>query len=282
MRQSFFFSALLPVMVLMTGCVASVTSPTPTVQTETQSELAAIPETYDDYTEVLETYVDDQGLVDYAQLQANRQQLDGFVDSFAAVAPSDFETWTEAEQIAYWVNAYNAITLQSIINQDPLKGSIKDILGVWRITTHAVLDQSKTLDDIEHNMLRANYNEPRIHAALVCAAISCPPLRTEPFRGDTLDAQLEDQSQIFIDSPMGVQIDRDNNQVKLSMIFSWFGQDWIPTYGVDEGFAGNEAERAVLNFVSNYVSEEDAAYLQAGGYEVQYLDYDWALNSQSP
>lgn len=282
MRQSSSLLALLPVIALMTGCVASVNSQNQAIQTESQSEVAAIPETYDDYAEVLETYVDDQGLIDYAQLQANRQQLDSFVASFAAVTPSDFETWTEAEQIAYWVNAYNAITLQSIVNQEPLKGSIKDILGVWRITTHSVLDQSKTLDDIEHNTLRANHNEPRIHAALVCAAISCPPLRTEPFRGDTLDAQLDDQSQIFIDSPMGVQIDRDNNQVKLSMIFSWFGQDWIPTYGVDEGFAGNEAERAVLNFVSNYVSEEDAAYLKAGGYEVQYLDYDWALNSQSP
>ncbi|MEO0534864.1 MAG: DUF547 domain-containing protein [Cyanobacteria bacterium P01_A01_bin.123] len=281
MRQSSSLLALLPVIALMTGCVASVNSQNQAIQTESQSEVAAIPETYDDYAEVLETYVDDQGLIDYAQLQANRQQLDSFVASFAAVTPSDFETWTEAEQIAYWVNAYNAITLQSIVNQEPLKGSIKDILGVWRITTHSVLDQSKTLDDIEHNTLRANHNEPRIHAALVCAAISCPPLRAEPFRGDDLDAQLEDQSQKFIDSPMGLQIDRDNNQVMLSMIFNWFGQDWIPTYGVDEGFTGNDAERAVLNFITNYVSEEDAAYLREGNYEVKYLDYDWALNIQS-
>lgn len=280
MRQSSLFLALLPAFALITGCVTSITPQGQAVQTDSQTAIAAIPETYPDYADVLETYVDDQGLVDYAELQANRQQLDNFVASFATVDPTDYETWTESEQIAYWINAYNAITLQSIINQDPIRASIKDIFGVWRITTHAVLDQSKTLDDIEHNVLRTNYNEPRIHAALVCAALSCPQLRTEPFQGDVLDAQLEDQSQQFINSPQGLQIDRENNRVMLSAIFDWFGQDWIPTYGVEEGFAGNESQRAVLNFISNYVSPEDAAYLREGNYDIGYLNYDWALNIQ--
>lgn len=284
MRYRALYLSLLPVAALITGCVATANSPQSSqesvAESASPSEVAAVPESYDTYTAVLETYVDENGLVDYEQLQRDREPLDAFVASLSAVSPETFETWSEAEQIAYWVNAYNAITLQSIINQEPIRASIREIFGVWRITTHPVLDQNKTLDEIEHSTLRTNYNEPRIHAALVCAAISCPKLRIEPFRGDDLDAQLDDQSRQFINSANGLEIDRENNRVLLSAIFNWFGQDWIPTYGTDEGFAGSEAERAVLNFISGYLSEEDAAYLQAGDYSVGYLDYDWSLNEQ--
>ena len=117
--------------------------------------------------------------------------------------------------------------------------------------------------------------------SLVCAAISCPLLRNEPFRGETLDAQLEDQVQTFLAKEDGFWIDQAEGKVYLSTIFQWFGEDWIPSYGVEDGFAGNEAERSVLNFISNYVSAEEKAYLEAGEYDVVYIDYDWSLNDQS-
>ena len=235
---------------------------------------------YETYRDVLETYVDETGMIDYAALQQDRQALDEVNAAIAIVSDETYNSWTEAEQIAYWVNAYNSITLASIINQEPIKASIKDIPGVWRITKHPVQSDNKTLDNIEHQELRANFNEPRIHAALVCAAISCPPLRTEPFTGESLDAQLDDQVEKFLAKPDGLRIDQAEGKVYLSTIFEWFGEDWIPTYGTDQGFAGSASERAVLNFISNYVSEEEKAYLMAGDYQVSYINYDWSLNSQ--
>ncbi|MBE7383350.1 MAG: DUF547 domain-containing protein [Leptolyngbya sp. SIO1E4] len=266
--------------VLLGSCSVGV----PTAQPESAT-LAADAEldmdtAYETYREVLETYVDETGMIDYAALQQDRQALDEVNAAIAIVSDETYNSWTEAEQIAYWVNAYNSITLASIINQEPIKASIKDIPGVWRITKHPVQSDNKTLDNIEHQELRANFNEPRIHAALVCAAISCPPLRTEPFTGESLDAQLDDQVEKFLAKPDGLRIDQAEGKVYLSTIFEWFGEDWIPTYGTDEGFTGSASERAVLNFISNYVSEEEKAYLMAGDYQVSYINYDWSLNSQ--
>lgn len=232
------------------------------------------------FAEVLSTYVDEQGLVDYDTLQANRAQLDAYNTSVQLLDPAAYEGWDDSEQIAFLINAYNSITLKSIIDESPIKDSIKDITGVWRFKKHGILRDEQTLNNIEHDILRENFTEPRIHAALVCAAISCPYLRQEPFTGADLDAQLDDQSRIFISRPEAFEIDRENNEVRLSAIFDWFGEDWVPGFGTDEGFAGNENERAVLNFISGYVSDADSEYLRAGGYTVSYNDYNWDLNRQ--
>lgn len=229
--------------------------------------------------QVLETYVDEQGLVDYVSLQSDRQDLDAFNASLWLTEPAVFESWSQADQIAFLVNAYNSLTLKAIINEDPIK-NIKDIPGVWRFNRHRILQSEQTLDNIEHDILRANYTEPRIHAALVCAAVSCPYLRQEPFTGENLDAQLDDQVEVFLSRPEVLTIDQDNNEVILSKIFDWFGQDWVPGFAPEEGFAGTANERAVLNFISGYLDEEARAYLQAGDYTVSYATYDWSLNQQ--
>ncbi|MGK7909730.1 MAG: DUF547 domain-containing protein [Synechococcus sp.] len=232
------------------------------------------------YAEVLATYVDERGLVDYEGLQANREPLDTYLADLAALDEATYNSWSEDEQIAYWVNAYNAITLMSIIDQDPIKPSIKDILGVWRVRRHAVYGGEKTLDGIEHGILRKFYDEPRVHAALVCAALSCPLLRAEPYVGELLDAQLDEQVEQWLAKSDGFRIDREGNTVYLSKIFDWFTSDWEPSYGVEEGFTGNSAQKAVLNFVSQYADEGDIDYLKAGDYEVKFFDYDWSLNVQ--
>ncbi len=229
---------------------------------------------------VLEAYVDDQGLVDYESLQANRQQLDVYNASLQLLDPAAYGSWDDSEKIALLINAYNSLTLKSIIDESPIKSSIKDITGVWRFKKHGLMRSEQTLNNIEHDILRADFNEPRIHAALVCAAVSCPYLRQEPFTGESLDAQLDDQVRIFLAQPEAFEIDQEQGEVRLSAIFDWFGEDWVPSFGTDEGFAGNENQRAVLNFISGYLEEGDRAYLKAGGYNISYSDYDWALNEQ--
>ncbi len=247
---------------------------------------------YGDYGDVLAAYVNDQGMVDYEGLKAHREKLDAFATALATLDPTVYDQWTEKQKLAFWINAYNALTLQTIINHYPIqsslfesllypKNSIRQISGVWDELQFAVMGQKMTLDHIEHENLRKNFNEPRIHMALVCAAMGCPPLRNEPYVGDRLDAQLDDQTRRFLQNPQKFRIDPVNGRVYLSSIFKWFGQDFIKKYGTDEKFAGkSDAERAVLNFISGYVDEDIAKYLATGKYDVEYLDYDWSLNEQ--
>lgn len=271
---------LMGAIAVLAGCVSLPPSAQNESQTGQVSTVSSTPLSYDDYETVLRTYVNADGLVDYPALQANSQVLKDFVVQLGAVSPDAYAAWSEDDKIAFLINAYNAITLESIINQNPLKESIKDIFGVWNFNKHTVMGRSLTLDNIEHDILRKDFQEPRIHAALVCAAISCPPLRQEPYTGENLDAQLADQVNIWLSSPIGLQIDRTQNTVAISSIFDWFGQDWQPQYAIEGKFAGSEKERAALNFISNYVSPEDKEYLEQGNYRLNYLNYDWSLNRQ--
>ena len=270
---------LLPTMLILGGC-AAISSTPPTAVEQTANQSAITPYDLETYGEALAQYVNDQGLVNYEALQGDRAALDQFNASLNEVLPSTYDSWNDSEKIAFLVNAYNSLTLKSIIDQNPLKSSIRDIPGVWRIRKHSVIGDFKTLDAIEHSILRKEVNEPRIHAALVCAALSCPPLRNEPFTGEALDAQLDDQVTQWLTGEHGLKIDREAGIVSISSIFDWFGEDWKPSYGTNEGFTGSDNQKAVLNFITNYVSEEDAAYLRSGDYRLKYLDYDWSLNKQ--
>lgn len=280
MKLVYIPSVLLAASLGLVGCTSAANVSSPATTEVAQADSTVAEPDYETYAEVLGTYVDEAGWVNYEGLQQERQPLDTFNNSLDAIDEAAYASWTEEEQIAYWINAYNSLTLKSIIDQSPIKASIKDITGVWRIRKHPILGQDKTLDNIEHQVLRVDFDEPRLHAAIVCAAISCPPLRNEPFTGEALDAQLDDQVEEWLARPDGLAIDKEAGEVRLSKIFQWFGEDWIPSYGVETGFTGSEAERAVLNFISNYVSEEDQAYLRAGEYQVRYFDYDWSLNDQ--
>lgn len=264
------------------------------IQFEAPSASAdALPFSYEPYEAVLAKYVDERGTVDYRALKANSADLEAFAASLARVRPDEFDSWSDAQKIAFWINAYNALTLEAIIRHYPIessfirslvypKNSIRQIPGVWDKLRFVVLGREMTLDKIEHGTLRTKFNEPRIHVALVCAALSCPPLRNEPYSADKLDEQLGDQARAFLHSPRGFRVSRREGKVYLSSIFKWFGQDFVKTYGTPDGFAGrSDAERAVLSFVSRYVSEADRDFLLRGGYEIEYLDYDWSLNEQA-
>ncbi|GAB4342772.1 MAG: DUF547 domain-containing protein [Candidatus Abyssubacteria bacterium] len=248
--------------------------------------------TYEDYAAVLQNHVNEEGMVNYDSLKENREKLDAFATEVATLKPETYDAWTDAQKIAFWINTYNALTLQVIINHYPIKpgffgallypdNSIRQIPGVWDRITFPVMGEKMTLDEIEHDTLRANFNEPRIHMALVCAAMGCPPLRREPYLGDALDEQLDDQTRRFLKDPEKFRIDPVDGRVYLSSIFKWFGQDFVKTYGAHEKFKGHsESERAVLNFVSAYVDEKLAEFLTTGDYEIEYLDYDWSLNEE--
>lgn len=247
---------------------------------------------YDDYVTTLKTFVNNQGMVNYKDLKANREELDAFVSSIGKLNPQVYEKWDEKEKIAFLINAYNGLTLKVIVDNYPIKSSflksriypknsIRQIKGVWDKIKFNLIGKEKTLDQIEHKILRKEFNEPRIHMALVCAAMGCPALRNEPYTGDKLATQLDDQTERFLKDPEKFRIDRDDGELYLSSIFKWFGEDFIKTYGTYEKFSKyDEKERAVLNQISKYLEESDQEYLETGDYKIKYLDYDWSLNEQ--
>jgi hypothetical protein len=247
---------------------------------------------YEGHAKTLSAHVDGQGIVNYTGLKADRKGLDAFVSSLAALDPELFGKWSDKEKIAFWINAYNALTLRVIIDNYPIKASffsalrfpqnsIRQIKGAWDEIQFPVMGRKVTLDNIEHDTLRKQFDEPRIHVALVCAALGCPPLRNEPYIPTKLESQLDDQARRFFKDPGKFRVDREEGRVYLSSIFKWFGGDFVKAYGSSKGFPGKgETERAVLNFSSNCVDQDVKSYLEKGGYSISYLPYDWSLNEK--
>ncbi|MBI4963612.1 MAG: DUF547 domain-containing protein [Desulfomonile tiedjei] len=249
------------------------------------------PFSYEDYAEILAAYVDDRGMVNYAALKEHRGRLDAFVQRIADLTPSTYDKWNDSEKIAFWINAYNALTLRAIVDHYPIKpgllssfrfpkNSIRQIPGVWDKLQFKVMGRQMTLDGIEHDTLRSKFDEPRIHLALVCAAMGCPPLRNEPFTGAKLELQLSDQTMRFLKDPDKFRIDGTGGYVYLSSIFKWFGEDFIKNYGTDKFTDRGPSERAVLKFLGSSLKGRDKEFLEAGKYEIIYLAYDWVLNEK--
>jgi len=246
----------------------------------------------DKYAHVLKNYVDQEGLVDYQGLNESRQDLDDFLLAVNNLPPRTFQGWQDEEKISFWIDVYNAFTLKVILDHYPIKSSflkslkypknsIRQIAGVWDKITFPVMGERMSLDQIEHQILRKEFQEPRIHVALVCAAQSCPPLRQETYEGEMLSEQLDDQTRRFVSGREGFIIDREDNRVYLSSIFKWYGEDFIGVYEPESGYTGlNQKERAVLSFISQYLPDEDQKYLKDGSYKVKYLDYNWTLNEK--
>jgi hypothetical protein len=246
----------------------------------------AFDQRYRAYAELLRAHVVG-ARVDYAALKSDDAALDLVAGEFGRVTAVQLESWSREEQIAFWINAYNVFTLQAIVNHYPIvwrwrnvltltpRNSIKQIPGVWTDLLWDVAGTRKTLDQIEHETLRTLYDEPRIHVAINCASISCPPLRVEPYMGEHLDRQLTLAARDYLSTDLGLQI--DGSTLRLSSIFNWFGEDFIDNYAhlVD---GSSERERAVLGFVATYGPTEAAELARSGDAAVRFLKYDWALN----
>jgi hypothetical protein len=224
------------------------------------------------------------GEVDYAALHKKPAELVKYVESLSSVSEKAFNGWRRDDQIAYLVNLYNAATLQLILDHYPVK-SIRKIGSVlkspWDLPIVTLHGKQLSLNNVEHDILRKQYDEPRLHMALVCAAKSCPPLRSEAYTGELLDQQLHDQAKVYIASDAGAMIDVDANRVSVSAIFKWYGGDFVKAHAahLPKGHH-SDSERGTLGFVSRYVEETDRNFILRGNYRVRYLDYDWSLNEQ--
>ncbi len=250
---------------------------------------------YSKYSVVLKTYVDNRGMVNYSALKSNKphmKDLNDFIVSVGSVKPGAYNGWSSREKVAFLINAYNAFVIKVVIDNYPIKStlllstfypknSIRQIKGVFSEVKFELMGKVVTLDDIEHKNLRVNFNEPRIHMALVCAAKGCPKLSNEVYTGEDLNTQLKEQGRVFCLDPRKFRIDKENNVVYLSEIFKWFGEDFTLKYGKkDKVQKFSELERAVLNFAAGYLNESDRRYLSLGEYKIKYIKYDWSLNEK--
>jgi hypothetical protein len=228
------------------------------------------------YDRLLHEYVS-EGWVDYVGLKAQRALLDSVVSS---IGSADLTRATREEKLAFYINAYNALTLRSIVDHYPIR-SIKDISGVWDKIEWAVAGTQLTLGQIEHEILRKQFNEPRIHSAIVCASISCPPLQSRAYLPDSLNVQLDKAVRSFVLSPARNRLDSPKAKAELSAIFKWFGEDFVPAYYDSSDFRSLSKEKnAALNFVIDYYPQTEQAGLRSTSFDVSYGDYDWSLNER--
>jgi len=227
-----------------------------------------------DFDRTLKAHVRN-GLVDYDAFKTDP----AFVGYLRLLATTNVAALPRNEQLALWINAYNAYTIQ-LINLKGERESIRNInkslgflrlKGPWSEAFAVVGGKTYSLDDIEHRIIRPTFREPRIHFALVCAAIGCPPLRGEAFTGARLEAQLNDQAVLFLTkTPAKNRVDVANRTVYRSMVFSF--SDYMKDFG------GSEA--AVGRFIARYYpAGPERTLLESGDFRVVTTDYDWSLNS---
>jgi hypothetical protein len=186
--------------------------------------------------------------------------------------------------MAFWINAYNLLTLRAIVDHYPIRGSrfslgprnsIRQIDGVWTTLRWRVAGRDVTLDEIEHGMLRPEFGDARVHMALNCASKGCPPLRSEPYTATDLDRQLDDAARRYLATPAGSRV--IDGRLLVSRIFDWYGDDFIKQYAAMHPGAGRETDRAIRGFVQQYGPPAAAAAAKAGS-TIRFLDYDWSLN----
>ena len=209
--------------------------------------------------------------VRYAAVAAQKP-LDGYLSALSTAAePSE-----PAAKMAFWINAYNALTVDLVADNWPL-GSIRDLDGgqPWKRRSFTVAGRSLSLDHIEHQILRP-MGDPRVHAALNCASRGCPPLAAAPFTAAGLDAELEAVTRAWI-AGGGARLDRQAKVLRLSAIFDWFGDDFARSPAPTVPGLTPKAS-AIAHFVARYSSPEDAEAIRAGGYALRFMPYDWSVN----
>ena len=260
------------------------------IMAQTAQDLTLFDQNHTIFNKLLQENVKDakvnyKGFIDSAEFT-------NYLKSLNNITPDDFNTWTDSQKIAFWINSYNAFTIKAIIDHYPIqrsftlvgifyapKNSILQIPGVWKKLQFQAVGQNVTLDHIEHGILRKEFNEPRIHAAINCASISCPDMRNEAYIADKIDKQLDDSSKNFVNSnTKGVLVDKNKNKVKVSKIFKWFGQDFFKNYNMNEFNERSDKENGTFGYIYKYINDDEKEYILSDDYKLKYLSYDWSLN----
>ena len=250
---------------------------------QTQTQTPAFDHSHAAWTQLLKKHVvlldgGKASQVRYSGMAAERAALKAYLAQLSAVTPAAYEVFSKPQQMAFLINAYNAFTVELILTRYPKLDSIRDLGSLltkpWSIKNVPLLGSTLTLDNIEHDNLRAKgrFDDPRIHFAVNCASIGCPMLREEAFVADRLEMQLDEQTQRFLS-------DRSRNRyadgkLDVSRIFDWYGGDFK---------LGHKGIPSLPAFFARYATQladapADRERIKAQGVPIGFLDYDWKLN----
>jgi len=227
---------------------------------------------YNEWSQWLKAYAKVQGPVtslNYKEAQKNRKTLDALVGQFEGVLKNTFDSWGEKDRLAFLINAYNVFTVKLIVDNYPVK-SIKDLGSLfkspWKKKFFKLFGEEETLDGIEHERIRKNFKEPRIHFAVVCASKGCPALKGEAYVGARLNDQLEESLRNFLKDETRNRWDEKNNVLYISKIFKWYADDF------------KNASGSVPAFLAPRMAASEAQEKLFTQAKVEFLDYDWSLN----
>lgn len=277
--------AVLPLLVLA-GCTA--------IKPVSVSEhvLVETPQTFshEDFDGVLHRFVDEQGRVDYPALKRDTRDLERYYLLLSTYSPDSHPDLfpTEQSKLAYWLNAYNATVIKTVVTYYPITG-VGDIRPPWlffflpqksgfflfqRVTFGG---KTTSLYFLEHRVIRKRFADPRVHFALNCASGGCPRLPRQAFTAEHLDEQLDHEARKFLAEERNFTIDHEGKTVSLSSIFDWYESDFLTW--LQRTFPARKA--TLLDYVALYVSTEKAKELQrAASYDIGFIPYDWRLNDQ--
>jgi hypothetical protein len=216
----------------------------------------------------------------YAGMQAERAALKAYLSGLSGVSAAAFQGFSQPQQMAFLINAYNAFTVELILSKYPGLASIKELGGFlstpWKPKWIDLLGEKVSLDGIEHERLRARgrYDDPRIHFAVNCASIGCPMLREEAFVADRLDAQLDEQATRFLSDRTRNRYDATSDKLMVSKIFDWYGEDFR---------LGHRGITSLPGYLAGFAevladAPADRARVRSASAAVGFLSYDWALN----
>ncbi|MEM9324049.1 MAG: DUF547 domain-containing protein [Bacteroidota bacterium] len=223
------------------------------------------PVSHEIFDELLARHVDKQGYLDYEGVMTDRAKLRRYLTLITQNPPND-QQWSSSEKLAYWINLYNAFTIELVLDYYPV-ASIKDIGSSiqvpfvntpWDIKMIEIDGKKYDLNNVEHNILRKIFDEPRIHFAINCASASCPKLRREAYRADIIDRQLHEQTIDFINDPE--RNDITTRPAQISKLFQWWKGDFT-------------RDGTVREYINQYAAEP----LEEGA-DIDYLEYDWSIN----
>jgi len=215
----------------------------------------------------------EQNRVDYAALKKREAELDAYLGELARANLSQV---SRRELLALFINAYNAYTLKTIVKTIKLArprgvASIRDISNVFKAAEHNVGGFRLSLDNIEHNILRPIFKDPRIHFAVSCASVSCPPLANTAYKGADVEEQLENAARRTLESPRYARV--ESNRLRLTKVMDWYGRDFVAA-----GYLG--AEKTLADYVARYARPEVREFIarQRPRVPIEFMDYDWSLN----
>jgi uncharacterized membrane protein YdjX (TVP38/TMEM64 family) len=221
------------------------------------------------WDQVVSKHVDEAGFVDYQAIKQNPAALNQYIDKLANIP---FDQLGRDEKLAVLINAYNAFTIKLILDhwQGGQLQSIKDIPASerWKAQRWQIGSHTWSLDQIEHEQIRPKFKEPRIHFAVVCAAFSCPPLRTEAYTAEKIDQQLQDQTRYVHNHDRWFRYDATSNTVHLTKLYDWYGGDFEQTAG------------SVLQYVAQYSPKVKQALADGKKPDIEWINYSWKLNDK--